>query len=357
MVDLETAERVGVILAADGLGAKAAFELAASVASDRAIRVAAPLFVRISRRESAEALEPMRAAAQGLRARGLPPSLVGALIDADDRDADETVELVEAARRAGVGFVLAVPAARLERMPSQALDALREVAARGRTFVHVTGLQSIRDLVATIAMGLRCGSGPAFGGMVGGAAPPFGANQRKIIELAQAMAGVAPLGSAYLRREANELRQLTGALAAEPATEDLAALWSDLSEPLHVCAGVMERAESLRARATSMARAADEDLTKLWEAVACGRPPRLERIERAEVSLLESMTLREHAFSAVREARCRAAIAKAGTELRRQSLRAAVAQRRARLVAVELEARAPQRVRHRASEMAPPPSA
>lgn len=124
-----------------------------------------------------------------------------------------------------------------------------------------------------------------------------------------------------------ELASLAVTLRGDDRLRDLALLAGALSSTLTKAATSLTQAERLMHRAAEMSSFGAEAWSEMLEGVACGSPPRAERLERCETSYAEARTLEQHAESRLAESRRAAVLTHASAVLWMESLRAKVAYR------------------------------
>jgi len=333
--DVETMEPVAVLAETEATGAaETSLAVAARLLLSRSVR-AVPVVTR-ARLDDPGLGRAMRSAGALLAGSTRAKRLVVAL-RADSGSIDGVANAADVARRSGLELALwGEPERVLTALPfagrpfaavihaSTKPDVARRLAAAGRRDgvpLLVTGIDSFVALRSALAGGARYVAGPALESRL----------RDSLIGVARAdLDGRGPVSDA-MRASEEEISRVRLAVAGDPETRDLAELTQGLVETVAEARRDVHDAERVEEQARSMRRVAEADLGRMLEGFAAGNAERAERLLRCEVSFLEARALEQRAAERADEARRRATLVRAGLELRKEALRAALEARAERL--------------------------
>jgi hypothetical protein len=306
-VDLEHGTRVGAEVRIGAAGSARVLQAAREIARARRVRVAGPLYVRVPL--DGELSGAMARIADGVADDGGAPSDLGVVLLAST----EAIDLARRARSLGLRVVLRgtpeelvtllenhaeVPATlrtstrSLSRAePGERAEMLRlgRITRSRGLALHADGLDLLEDLVFAKQVGVRVGSGGAFGG-AGADVPRLNPFHRTLLRLARARTET-PLATgleAALDQALAARRSL--ATVREQSTFD-----TELLAPLVSARRALARATHVVVHAERMRRVADRDLTRLLDDLAEGSPTSAEHLDRSVESFLEARALEDHA--------------------------------------------------------------
>lgn len=336
VLDLESLETVAVDVRFErSTSAARALEATARLLVNRAIR-GVPAVTRV-RLDDPTLRQGIRAAARELAGSTRAKRLVvgfragsGATVELE-----QTVELV---RRAGLEVALVgEPAAVLAQLPhlhgrvfllgvskelkSPEARRLASAAQRQSIPLFIGDIAAFEDLEAALALGARYVAGPALESRL----------RSRLVGVAKATAADRLCHAVSMKATEEEISQVRLALHADPEARDLEALTRGWLESLSEARLEIEAAQRAEAQASAMLEAAERDLSQMLESYASGNAHRAERLMRCETSFQEARALEEMARARANEARRRAVAVRAGLELRKQALRAALEARAVRL--------------------------
>ncbi len=210
-----------------------------------------------------------------------------------------------------------------ERASRSSLDARRAATSARRAGVPlmVDDIVTFDDLEAALRLGARYVAGPVVETGLG----------PRLISAARVRERERDGGALGLLASEEEVSQVRTAIAADPDARDLTRITLGWLEPLDEARREVERAERTEAQARSMWEVAERDLALMLESFASGNAQRAERLMHCEASFLEAKTLYAAARERATQARERARGVRAGFELRKEALRAALEARALRL--------------------------
>lgn len=225
--------------------------------------------------------------------------------------------LAQLGRPNGRLFAVGIPAGQ----PKMEAARLVSLARRHGIPLLVQGLAEFEDLEHALELGARYVAGPALESKLRG----------RLVTAARAKANDRACEASSMRASEEEISRVRDAVAADPEARDLVELMRGWTESLDEVRREVEAAERAEARAAAMLEAAERDLGQMLESYASGNAHRAERLLRCEASFQEARQLDEMARARADGARRRAIGVRAGLELRKEALRAALEARAARL--------------------------
>jgi hypothetical protein len=336
LFDAESLETVAVEVEYDkATSAARALEATARLLVNRSVR-GVPALTRV-RLDDPSLRQGIKAAAQELAGATRVKRLVLA-VRLDSGSVEELEGVAEQARRSGLELALfGDPGdllAHLGQTPGRlfaigitagaptALKArLASGARRHGVPLLVHDIAEFEDLEGALQLGTRYVGGRALESKLRG----------RLLAAAKTKANDYACRVSSMRASEEDISRVRDAVVADPEARDLAELMRGWTESLDEVRREVEAAERAEARAAAMLVAAEQDLGQMLESFAAGNAHRAERLMRCEASFQEARVLEEMARARADAARRRAITVRAGLELRKEALRAALEARAARL--------------------------
>jgi hypothetical protein len=306
-VDLERGTRVGAEVVIGAAGSARVLQAAREIARAKRVRVAGRLYVHTPL--DAELPSALAKLADGLADDGGASSDLGLVL----RATDEAIHASRCARALGFRVVLRGAPSQLVALlddhadlvatlqiatpslsraePGERAEVLRLgriTRSRGLS-LHAAGLDLFEDLVFARQVGVRVGSGSAFGGATVDV-PRLTPFHRTLLRLARSRTET-PLGVGLETALDHALSARRGLVSGrEQARFD-----AELLAPLVSARRALARASHVALHAERMRRVADRDLTRLLDDLAEGSPTSAEHLDRSVESFLEARALEDHA--------------------------------------------------------------
>lgn len=307
LVDLERGTRVGAEVVIGAAGSSRVLSVAQDLARTTRVRVAGPLYVRVP--VDAALSTAMMKTAEAIVDDGRVPSDLGIVL----RASREGVEAAQRARSLGLRVILCGTATELVGLlddhaevgatlqtstrslsraePSERADVLRlgRIARSRDLALHADGLDLLEDVVFARQVGIRVGSGRAFGG-ANVDVPRLNPFHRTLLRLASARIETPLQVTLEVALDHALAARRSLATGREQTNFD-----AELLAPLVAARRALARAAHVALHAERMRHVADRDLTRLLDDFAAGQPTSAEHLDRSVESFLEARTLEDHA--------------------------------------------------------------